>query len=101
MLAQPLSDERRFVNNPFARALHPVPSRSRLVRVALAIVSLLAAMIMGVALLAPLVVLPGLLLGRAHQGRWGMVLPGLLIAALYLLLAVAGLRRLWARRRGA
>jgi hypothetical protein len=94
-----LSDDRRFVNNPFARALHPEPSRSLVAKVGLGLVSLVGALIMAAALLLPLVFVPGLVVGGVHAGRWGMVLAGLLIAAVYVLLAVSGVRRLLARRK--
>jgi hypothetical protein len=94
-----LTDERRFVNNPFARALHPAPSRSLWARLALGVVSLVGAVIMATALLLPLVFVPGLLVGGAHAGRWGMVLAGVVIVIVYLLIAVAGGRKLLAQRR--
>ena len=94
-----MSDDRRFVNNPFARALHPVPSRSPLAKVALGLVSLVGALIMAAALLLPLVFVPGLVVGGARVGRWGMVAAGVLIALVYVMLAVAGIRKLVARRK--
>jgi hypothetical protein len=94
-----LTDERRFVNNPFARALHPSPSRSLLARVALAVVSVFGALVMAAALVLPLVFVPGLVAGGARAGRWGMVAAGLVVVLVYVLIAVAGGRQLLARRR--
>jgi hypothetical protein len=94
-----LSDERRFVNNPFARALHPLPSRSFWARLALGIISVVGALVMAAALLLPLALVPGLIGGGARTGRWGMVAAGILVAAVYLLIAVAGVRKLVTRRR--
>jgi hypothetical protein len=93
-----LTDERRFVNNPFARALHPAPSRSLVARVALVLVSVVGALVMGAALLLPLVFVPGLIRG-AHAGRWDMVAAGLLIVLIYFLLAVGVVRKLLSRRQ--
>jgi hypothetical protein len=89
-------DERRFVNNPFARALHPEPSRSLFAKLALAVVSLVGALIMAAALLLPIVFVPGLLRGY-HDGRWGMVAAGVLIVAVYVMIAASVVRRLLAR----
>lgn len=94
-----MTDERRFVNNPFARALHPKPSRSLFAKVALGIVSLLGAILMTAALLLPIVFVPGLLVGGAHARRWGMVAAGILIVLIYLAIIVGTIRRLLVRRR--
>jgi hypothetical protein len=94
-----LTDERRFVNNPFARALHPSPSRSLVARLALAVVSVFGALIMAAALVLPLVFVPGLVVGGARSGRWGMVAAGIVIVLIYLLIAIAGGRKLLAQRR--
>jgi hypothetical protein len=93
------SEQRRFVNNPFARALHPVPSRSPWARIALALVSVVGALIMGAALLLPLGIVPGLIVGGARAGRWASVGVGVLVAALYLALIAGGAKRLLRRAR--
>lgn len=89
--------ERRFVNNPFARALHPVASRSVWARLALIIVSIVGALVMMAALLLPLTFIPGLLVGGARAGRWGMVAAGALLVLLYGWLVFASVRRLLSR----
>lgn len=88
----PPDDDRRFVNNPFARALHPGGRRRVGHLIALTMVSLFGAVIMGAAFLLPLLFARGLLAGGAH-GRWGMLAAGLLVAAIYLLVLLRLLRR--------
>jgi hypothetical protein len=85
-------EDRRFVNNPFARALHPKKDRRTVGQwVALAIVSIVAFAIMGAAFVLPLLFAHGLL---AHShGRWGMIAAGVLVAAVYALILVRWLRR--------
>jgi hypothetical protein len=86
-------DERRFVNNPFARALHPQKPRRTVGQwVALVVVSLVAFVIMGAAFVLPLAFGWGLL-ARAH-GRVGMIVAGVVAAAIYALI----LSRLFRRR---
>jgi hypothetical protein len=88
-------DDRRFVNNPFARALHPGKARRSVGQwVALAAVSLFGAIVMGAAFVLPLVFAHGLLT-RAH-GRIGMIAAGVVVAAIYALIIVGLVRR---RRR--
>ncbi|HEY2748070.1 MAG TPA: hypothetical protein VGL86_25780 [Polyangia bacterium] len=85
-------DDRRFVNNPFARALHPQKARRSLGQwIALVVVSLFAAIVMGAAFVLPLVFAHGLLT-RAH-GRAGMIAAGVVVAAIYALLVVGLVRR--------
>jgi hypothetical protein len=85
-------DDRRFVNNPFARALHPgKPRRTVGQWVALVVVSIFAFAIMGAAFLLPLAFAHGLL-ARSH-GRWGMIAAGVLVAAVYALILGRWLRR--------
>ena len=91
--AAPPGDDRRFANNPFARALHPAGPRSAGQWVALVVVSVLGAVIMATAFVLPLVFAEGLLVGGARAGRWGMVAAGALVAALYALVAVRMVRR--------
>jgi hypothetical protein len=88
-------DDRRFVNNPFARALHP-PRRRRTVGqwVALVAVSVVAAAIMAAAFVLPLAFAQGLL-ARSH-GRAGMIAAGVVVTAIYVLIVarlVRGRRR--------
>jgi hypothetical protein len=88
-------DDRRFVNNPFAKALHPEKPRRTVGQwVALVLVSIFGAVIMGAAFVLPLVFAHGLFKG-AH-GRWGMIAAGVVVSAIYLLLLV----RLFRRKRG-
>ena len=94
-VAEAPEDERRFVNNPFARALHPErPRRGVGQWAALVVVSLLGAIVMGAAFVLPLVFAYGLL-ARAH-GRVGMIAAGVVVASVYALLVVGLVRR---RRR--
>jgi hypothetical protein len=89
-------DDRRFVNNPFARALHPEKARPTVgQRVALVVVSIFAFVIMGAAFVLPLAFGYGLL-ARSH-GRVGLIAAGVVAAAIYVAI-VAGLVR---RRRRA
>ena len=95
-MPEPPEDDRRFVNNPFARALHPEkPRRTAAQWAALVIVSVLGAAIMGAAFVLPIAFGYGLL-GRAH-GRVGMIAAGVVVAAIYVLIVVRLLRGL--RRR--
>jgi hypothetical protein len=91
--AAPPGDDRRFANNPFARALHPAGRRSAVQWVALVVVSVLGAAIMASAFLLPLVFAEGLLVGGARAHRWGMVAAGALVTALYALVLVRLVRR--------
>ena len=80
-------DDRRFVNNPFARALHPEKARRTVGQwVALVVVSLVAAIIMGAAFVLPLA-FGWSLFGRAH-GRAGMIAAGVVVAVVYALILV-------------
>ena len=91
----PPEDDRRFANNPFAQALHPKqPKRSTGQWIALVLVSLFGAVVMGAAFVLPLVFAHGLLL-RSH-GRIGMIAAGVVVAAIYALIIVGLVRR---RRR--
>ncbi len=88
-------DDRRFVNNPFARALHPGKQRRTIGEwVALVVVSVVGAAIMGAAFVLPLLLAYGLL-ARSH-GHVGMIAAGVVIAAIYALILLRLLRR---RRR--
>ena len=84
-------DDRRFANNPFARALHPERPRTIAQWIVLTVVMLIAAVIMTAALLLPLVFAGGLL--RGAHGRWGMLAAGGIVAAVYAMLIVRALRR--------
>ena len=86
-MAEPPDDDRRFVNNPFARALHPEKPRRTVGQwVALVVVSVLGAAIMGAAFVLPLL-FGYSLFGRAH-GRVGMIAAGVVVAAIYALILV-------------
>lgn len=88
-------DDRRFVNNPFARALHPATGRRTVGQwIALVVVSVLGAVIMGAAFVLPLVFTYGLIT-RAH-GRVGMIAAGVVVMVVYALVLVGVVRR---RRR--
>ena len=87
-------DDRRFVNNPFARALHPGRSRRTVGQwIALVVVSLVGAAVMGAAFVLPIALGYGLL-ARAH-GSVAMIAAGVVVAAIYALI----LARLVLRRR--
>ena len=91
----PPDDDRRFVNNPFARALHPPKGRRTVGQwIALILVSLFGAAIMGAAFVLPFVLAYGLF-ARAH-GRVGMIAAGVVFAAIYALVLIGVVRR---RRR--
>ncbi|HEX6838426.1 MAG TPA: hypothetical protein VF334_17740 [Polyangia bacterium] len=91
-MPEPPEDDRRFVNNPFARALHPDKGRRTVGQwAALAIVSLLGAAIMGAAFVLPLL-FGWSLIGRAH-GRVGMIAAGVVVAAVYALIVVSLVRK--------
>ena len=95
-MSEPPEDDRRFVNNPFARALHPQKGRRSVGQwAALAIISVLGAAIMGAAFVLP-IAFGYSLLGRAH-GRVGMIAAGVVVAAIYALILVR-LVRSWRRR---
>jgi hypothetical protein len=83
--------DRRFANNPFARALHPAGRRTVGQWVALAVVSIFGAVIMAAAFLLPLAFMYGLF-ARAH-GRWGMIAAGVVVAGIYTLILVRLVRR--------
>lgn len=89
------AEERRFANNPFARALHPAGPPTVLHSVALAVVSLLGGTILLLALLLPLAFVEGLLATGLRAHRWSMVAAGGLVLGLYLV----ALARLWRSRR--
>lgn len=96
-MADSPEDDRRFVNNPFARALHPrKPRRTAGQWVALVLVSLFGAVVMGAAFVLPIAFAHGLLV-RSH-GRIGMIAAGVIVAAIYALI-VLQLVRGWRRSR--
>jgi hypothetical protein len=88
----PVDDpDRRFVNNPFARALHPPGKRTVGQWIALVLVSVVGAAIMMAAFLLPIFFAHGLL-ARSH-GRWGMRIAGVLVAAVYVLIVARLFKR--------
>jgi hypothetical protein len=97
-VSEPPEDDRRFVNNPFARALHPAAGRRTVGQwIALVVVSVLGAAIMGAAFVLPILFAYGLM-ARAH-GSVGMIAAGVVVAAIYALIVVGLLRGLARRRR--
>jgi hypothetical protein len=83
-------DDRRFANNPFARALHPArPRRSLAQRITLFIVMVVGAAIMTAAFVLPLAFAHSLF---ARHGRWSMWAAGALAVAFYVILALRLLR---------
>jgi hypothetical protein len=96
MLHGAMSDERRFVNNPFARALHPERPRGPRGWVALALVSIAAACLFAASVVLPLLLMQGLIRHGLAQRRWGMVAVGVLMGLFYLML-IAGVARRRAR----
>jgi hypothetical protein len=87
----PPEDDRRFVNNPFARALHPLKQKRSVGQwIALVLVSIFGAIVMGAAFVLPPVFAYGLVT-RAH-GRVGMIAAGVVVILLYLLLLVRMLK---------
>ena len=94
---KPPEDDRRFVNNPFARALHPKTGRRTVGQwIALVLVSVVGAAIMAAAFVLPLVFGYGLI-ARAH-GSAGMIAAGMVVGAVYALILVR-LVMGWRRRR--
>lgn len=99
MSAREAELERSFVNNPWARALHPPRQGRTLVSwVALVAVSLVGAAIMALAFVMPLLFAWGMLKGGLH-GHWGQLACGVIVVAVYAaVLATPVRRRLKARR---
>jgi Kef-type K+ transport system membrane component KefB len=90
-------NDRRFVNNPFARALHPATERRTVAQwIALVLVSIFAFVVMGAAFVLPLAFGYGLL-ARSH-GRIGMIAAGVVAAAVYVAIIASLLRK---RRKAA
>ena len=87
----PDDPDRRFVNNPFARALHPPKKRGAAQWLALALVSVVGGAIMLAAFLLPMFFSYGLL-AQSH-GRWGMRIAGVLIVAIYALIVLRLFKR--------
>lgn len=88
---EPGDHDRRFANNPFARALHPARRRTVPQWIALVVVMIVGAVIMAAAFVLPLLFAHGLFAG-AH-GRWGMLAAGAIVTAIYALLLLLLLRR--------
>lgn len=94
-MAEAPDDDRRFVNNPFARALHPATARRTAAQwIALVAVSIFAFVVMGAAVVLPLAFGYGLW-ARAH-GRVGMIAAGVVAAGIYAAIVAGVVRR---RRR--
>lgn len=86
-------DDRRFANNPFARALHPARPRTPVQWVALVLVSVVGAAIMGASFVLPLWFAEGLLVGGVRAGRWGMVAAGVVVCLVYAMIVVRMVRK--------
>jgi len=94
------ADDRRFVNNPFAQALHP-PRRKRslIAWVALVVVSIVGAVVMMAAFVLPMIFGYGLLVGGVRGHRWGMLAAGLIVAFVYGAVLLSAVRGWLGRRR--
>ena len=91
-------DDRRFVNNPFARALHPPTERRTVAQwIALVLVSLFAFVVMGAAFVLPLA-FGYSLLARSH-GRVGMIAAGVVAALVYFAIVASLVRKRMKARR--
>ena len=85
-------DDRRFVNNPFARALHPATERRTVGQwIALVLVSAFAFVVMGAAFVLPLAFGYGLL-ARSH-GRFGMIAAGVVAGLVYVAIIASLVRK--------
>lgn len=87
------ADDRRFANNPFARALHPARPRTVPQWIALVVVSVVGAIIMAAAFVLPLAFAWGLVAGGVRAGRPGMVAAGAIVAVLYAMVLVRMVRK--------
>ncbi len=93
------ADDRRFVNNPFAQALHPPRrKRSTIAWIALILVSIFGAVVMSAAFVLPLVFGYGLLVGGVRGHHPGMLAAGIIVALVYAA-ALRGAVRSWLGRR--
>lgn len=94
------ADDRRFVNNPFAQALHPPrPKRSMIAWIALIFVSIVGAVVMTAAFVLPMIFGYGLLVGGVRGHRWGTLAAGVIVAFVYAAVLVSGVRGWRARRK--
>jgi hypothetical protein len=95
-------DDRRFAANPFARALSPAPddekAGSPVLYVLVGLLSLVLAALFVAALVLPPLFTHTLILRGLRSGRMGMLLLGLVMAAVYLVLLWAVGKRLMGRR---
>jgi hypothetical protein len=95
-------DDRRFVNNPFSRALHPPrpddeKARSPVLYVLFGLLSLVMVAIFIAALVLPPMFTETLIVRGIRTGRPGMLALGLVMALLYLLLLWSVGKRLMSR----
>ena len=94
------ADDRRFVNNPFAQALHPpCAKRSPIAWIALIFVSIVGAIVMTAAFVLPLVFDYGLLVGGIRGHHWGMLAAGIIVALVYAAVLRGAVRGWLGRRR--
>jgi hypothetical protein len=96
-------DDRRFANNPFARAVagRPQPddekATSPVMYVAFGLLSLVMVAIFVAALVLPPLFMHTLIVRGLRSGRPGMLVMGLIVAAFYLLIVFAVGKRLMGR----
>src|SRR5260221_227215 len=95
-------DDRRIVNNPFARALgRPKPddekATSPLLYVAVGLLSLVLFLLFVAALVLPPMFMHTLIVRGARSGRFGLLAAGLVLAAVYALALFAVGKRLMGR----
>jgi hypothetical protein len=84
---QPPDDDRRFANNPFARAVSPEPDDERAkspgMYIVVGVLSLVLAALFVAALVLPPMFTYSLIVRGVRSSRPGMLLAGLVMAALY------------------
>lgn len=93
-------DDRRFANNPFARAVsgRPAPddekAQSPIMYVVFGLLSLVLVAVFVAALVLPPLFMHTLIVRGLRSGRPGMLAMGLILAAIYFLIIFAAGRRL-------
>lgn len=94
-------DDRRFVNNSFARALHPKPddekATSPIMYVAVGVMSLVLVCVFVAALVLPPLFVETMLVRGLRTERWGMFALGLVGALVYFAIIFALGKRLMGR----
>ncbi len=96
-------DDRRFVNNSFARALHPKPdddkATSPVMYVAVGVMSLVLVCVFVAALVLPPLLIETMLVRGLRSERWGMFAMGVIGALFYFAMIVAAGRRIMGRQK--